>query len=482
MENGTNSRIPPEVYQFFTNPGGHSLIVRGNAGTGKTTFALQTLEGLSSVQRSFYHSTRVSDLSLLTQFSWLKEAEGRVARSQGDGDEAVGRSGLSGLKGIKGAPVEVPKGGELTVSIGRDMGELEGLYRRIEANLPEKSLVVIDSIDALAEKYGLPCSKLLNTIQHDIVEVYGSNVLFVVENSDTSLDYLGDGVVNLSRSEYNRRRLRELEILKMRGCEIQQPRYIFTLDGGRIQTFGNQRTVPPASRRWAPLPDNEDRLSTGIRDLDEFLGGLEKGSVVLIELGPGVPATVSGALEGSLVANFASQRRGVLWVPLRKASAESARGRLTAALPEEDFDRCVRIPEKSEQLSSSGPYVLPVEGSAAFLDLKWASVEYALSAAQRPFLALLGLDTMQSMYGSDVGDQLMDLLAMVRRDRGLVVVMAPPSSGAGSRLADLATTRLRVDRVDGTVLLYGEEPFTECYSLLLEEKEVGGHVSLTPIS
>ena len=66
-------KIPIEVYQFFTNPGGHSLIVRGNAGTGKTTFALQTIEELSAIEKSFYHSTRVSDMSLLTQFGWLKD-------------------------------------------------------------------------------------------------------------------------------------------------------------------------------------------------------------------------------------------------------------------------------------------------------------------------------------------------------------------------------------------------------------------------
>ena len=267
-------RIPQEVYSFFTNPGGHSLLVRGHAGTGKTTFALQTIEELSAIEKSFYHSTRVSDMSLLTQFGWLKDKMDGIERSDSfaelhqngprKGQTPIKRIGLSGLKGIKSAPLEVARG-ELSISIGKDLGELEGLYRGIEKNLPEKSLVVVDSIDALADKYNLPCSKLLSTIQYDIVEGYGANVLFVLENTNIDLDYLGDGVLNFSFTDYNRRRIRELEILKLRGCEIQQPKYIFTLDKGRIQTFGYQRVkeTQVSHNRWVPLHDNNDRVSLG---------------------------------------------------------------------------------------------------------------------------------------------------------------------------------------------------------------------------
>lgn len=493
MDKEPRIRIPQEVYQFFTNPGGHSLIVRGNAGTGKTTFALQTIEELAAIEKSFYHSTRVSDMSLLTQFGWLKDKMEGIERSDSFADlhqgqragPSVKRIGLSNLKGIKSAPLEIAKGGELAISIGKDLGELEGLYRGIEKNLPDKSLVVIDSIDALAEKYNLTCSKLLSTIQYDIVEGYGSNVLFVLENSNIDLDYLGDGVINFSCAEYNRRRLRELEILKLRGCEIQQPKYIFTLDGGRIQTFGYQRIKESQLPRsqWAPLEDSPDRVSTGIRDLDGCLsGGLEKGSIALIELGHGVPTTVSWAIETALVSNFIAQRRGVLWVPMRKASSEAVRARITQAVPEDDFDRFVRIPEKADQMTNAGaPYVLPIEGANAFSDFKWQNIEYSLAEAKKPLLAMMGFDTMQSLYGNDLCDQLMDFLALVRRNNGVFVALTPPSASSNSRLADLATTRLKIDRIGGTVLLYGEEPFTECYALHFEKKEVGGSVSLTPV-
>ncbi len=66
-------RIPREVIEFFNQPGGHSLIVKGPAGTGKTTFALQLTEELQEVAASHYLSSRVSDESLYNQFPWLRD-------------------------------------------------------------------------------------------------------------------------------------------------------------------------------------------------------------------------------------------------------------------------------------------------------------------------------------------------------------------------------------------------------------------------
>src|SRR6267378_3665574 len=66
-------RIPREIVEFFNAPGGHSLIAKGPAGTGKTTFALQLTEELGEVTASHYLSSRVSDESLFRQFTWLKE-------------------------------------------------------------------------------------------------------------------------------------------------------------------------------------------------------------------------------------------------------------------------------------------------------------------------------------------------------------------------------------------------------------------------
>ena len=72
QQQGVEGRLPGEIVRFFENQGGHSLIVKGSAGTGKTTFSLQLIEELKGMQNSYYLSTRVSDESLYLQFPWLK--------------------------------------------------------------------------------------------------------------------------------------------------------------------------------------------------------------------------------------------------------------------------------------------------------------------------------------------------------------------------------------------------------------------------
>jgi hypothetical protein len=309
-------------------------------------------------------------------------------------------------------------------------------------------------------------------------------VLCVLESPEQQLDYLGDGVIKVSLGEHQGRRTREIEILKLRGTEIQQPKYLCTLKGGKLQSFGYwwERDFQ-ASRPWSSLPDIDTHVSTGIKDLDKLLlGGLEKGAVVLIELGTGVPMSVAGTIESSLVANFVAQNRGVIWMPMRKASVESARNRVVGMVPKESFDKLVRIPELATNMGSAwSQSQMPIEGSHAGSDLKWQNITYALQTAESPYLSLIGFDTLESIYGGGVMEQLIDHLAAMRRNRGVFVGIVSPSTASTQRLADLSTVDLRIERIGGTVVIYGEEPFTECNAMALKEQEQGGSICLTPI-
>ncbi|MDD1770620.1 MAG: hypothetical protein LUO79_05995 [Methanomassiliicoccales archaeon] len=475
-------RIPREMIEFFSSEGGHSLVVRGTAGAGKTTLALQIIEDLAAIESSYYFSTRVSDASLFLQFPWLKgRMTGTGANEPAPSDNL--RDGLASLKGIAPPRKQVGKG-LVSVNIGKDLGDIERLYLEVEKRSSSRSLLVIDSLDALSERYGFTPTRLLATIQKDLVEGGGANVVFVLESPEQMLDYLGDGVVRLEMEEHAGRRIRVIELLKLRGCEIRQPKYLCTLKGGKINSFEYRSgRVASGNGAWKVIPDQGDRISTGIGDLDSLLGsGLEKGSVVLIELGEGVPVPVAGTIEEALVSNFVGLGRGVLWMPLRKVSAESARARLLEAIPQDRFESRVKIPELASTMASGAEkYVLPVEGSSAASDLKWQNMTYHLAGGEQPYLTLLGFDTAESVYGPQVMEQLADHIAAVKRNRCVFVGMTSPSNISSARLKDLATVHLKLDRIGGTVLLYGDEPYTECNAITFKEKEQGAMLALTPI-
>jgi hypothetical protein len=211
-------------------------------------------------------------------------------------------------------------------------------------------------------------------------------------------------------------------------------------------------------------------------------GGLTPGSVVLIELGPGMPPMVSDLLERSLVASFATAGRGVIWVPLRKESGANVRASLQDVISDEEMDRSVRVVEPASQLDlGAGRFVLPVEGSKVADDLKWKNLAYSLDRASQPYLSLMGFDSLESIYGGEVMEGLMEHLTAIKKNGGMFVGLTSPTSRSTARLADIATVHLKIERIGGTVVMHGNKPFTEIHALTIEERPRGGCISLTPL-
>ena len=480
------SRIPREVIEFFDAPGGHSLIVKGQAGTGKTTFALQLTEELGEVASSHYLSSRVSDESLFNQFPWLRDRlkpailQGppkpahptskvtRVALDQLEGKIQAGEESTEeeAAKSVAGAEV---KDGFIEVPIGFDLPEIEAAYDFVDGRIPKRSLVLIDSVDALAEHYGIAASKLINVLQRDLVEANRQNVLYVLEGSgETRLDYLGDGVVNLTATEHQGRRLRVMTIEKLRGQQVRQHKYLYTLDAGRLEAFriaeGPEDVLPKA---WKVVPDpSKGAVSTGLRSLDGIIGGLSKGRVVAFEISTQVPADYVDWLRTAIICNFVAQDRGVAHVPPRKGSAEYVRELVGPHLPPSAFDTHTQVFEPvtlgSGEVSRNA---LHMEGNNVDSDLKWSNVEYHLPKSRRPFLALMAFDTLESVYGDKVLEQMSGVLGSVRRSKDVFVGFATPQSASAAKLANLASAVLHVESVNGSVVLYGEKPYTELYNL-----------------
>src|SRR5439155_12200752 len=357
-----------------------------------TTVALQLTEQLGGINTSFYMSTRVSDESLYNQFPWLRERikqsamelagrqfsrtidetpvgtegatdisfelrirgdrkatdpakrklqrtelerlEGRIEMGE-EGDETYGKHG-------EGQVAE----GTLVFDLGSDLPEIDMAYDAVEKNQPQKTLILIDSINALAERYGIHPSKLINTLQKDLVEAGQANVVFILEDSgETKLDYLGDGVVLFQSREHAGRRLRVMTIEKLRGRELRQHKFIYTLEGARIRAFDIRPTERPGEpNRWRAVPDrSKNEVSTGNEALDALIGGVRRATIVCLELGSGVPSEYVDNLRLALICNFASLGRGVAHVPPRKGSFDLLREIVAPHLDPGVFEQNIRV-------------------------------------------------------------------------------------------------------------------------------------------
>ncbi len=504
--------IPEDILLFFGGKGGHSLIVKGSAGTGKTTIALQLIEELEDIPGSYYLSIRVSDESLYSQFPWLRDKVRRsdlqkVGRGflrsfeQADEEEKeqirrartllrevsedevrvtrVDRTELNKLEGRlemgqEGDEIYERVGeGEVVedsviFDLGSDLPEMDLAYDSVERNLPRKSLLIIDSIDALSERYGIHPAKLINTIQKDLVESSNTNVVYVLEGKgETKLDYLGDGVVELMDEEVNGRRLRRIKIEKLRGREIVQPKYVFTLKEGRVRAFSYLADRPRVRpRRWKPVKDVRKRASTGHEQLDALFGGLVRGGIASVQVDVNVPNEFIDPLLIGLISNFCRQKRGVAYVPPRKATADFVREAVKPYTGDRIFDNYVRVFESSPLGSLEGsPNALQMEGSDVETDLKWSTIEYSLGEALHPFLSLMAFDTLESVYGEDVASLMTSHFSSVRKSKDIFVGLTSPAGQSAEAVANISSVHLRVQNVDGCILLFSEKPYTGFYNL-----------------
>jgi KaiC/GvpD/RAD55 family RecA-like ATPase len=498
--------LPEELKRFFLATGGHSLILRGNAGVGKTTFALQAIEEIDEIDNSFYFSTRVSDALLLTQFPWLankvygedagesvreemlRQQDEELVQESGakdaseDATEGPKRPWFSKMKLVWGTGINLRMGQNLQQT-RVDLEPLEKMYEALERCGNERTMVVLDSVDAMAETCGINQASLITTIQKDLVDRRRADFIFILESNDRYLDYLGDGVIEMSVSDHHRRRLREMSLLKLRGTQIGQPKYLFTLNGARIRTFPDRPEAMIIRRRWTPIPDMSGKVSLGMKDLDRMMqNGVSPGSIVLVELGPDVPPGACSLLEQSMVANFATLGRGVLWLPTKKETSGGAKERMSGLIGDERFARQVRIPEVASQIEGANdPYIMPVEGNDVEADLRWKSISFSLNGTSTPLLSIIGFDTLESIYGPNVMDNFTDHLASVKRNKAIMVGFISHSSRSRDKLVDLATHRIRLDRIGGTTVVYCVEPFTECNALVVDREGDFPEISLVPI-
>src|ERR671922_718216 len=219
QERSNNSLIIPNELMEFINKDTYSLIIKGSAGTGKTTLSLTILRALEIKDNFFYICTRVSPKQLLTLYPWIakfKESQKRETQNSATNETDV--------------PINFEDA---------RLDEPESLFERITNELMDVKapLIVIDSWDAIAsfmdKEARLNNERVLQTWR----ERAGAKLIFVSEHpADTTLDFLVDGIVELKQFRHENMGVREISLLKLRGVRIDKPSYIYTLDNSLFRS------------------------------------------------------------------------------------------------------------------------------------------------------------------------------------------------------------------------------------------------------
>ncbi|MFH0816537.1 MAG: gas vesicle protein GvpD P-loop domain-containing protein [Methanobacteriota archaeon] len=505
-----SASIPREIADFFNKPGGRSLIVKGAPGTGKTTFALQLLEELGKPNKSFYLSTRVSDEALYNQFPWLRDTDmkNRIVDSSrmllealcpvGSDEEEIVES-----KKITATRVKAAKGFLKSISSGEmappskvdrtrlkviteriRMPEIERIYDCIERALPDKSILIVDSIEGVTHKYGIDMDEFINCLQKDLVEGSNTDVLLVLEKADApSLEYLVDGVISLTSELYNERRVRHMKLAKLRATEIRQPSYLLSLKGGRFTGFNSFVPNHLKAGTWQVVADPAGHYSTGIADLDALLGGgYAVGSYNVLEVDENVSSEEYYMVVRPILLNFMSQQKGIVAVLTGGDHADAMRKDLTRFIPAEQFDKYVRIADYFQQRTDM-PYVMALARPKEEAFKIWKqNLEHLRGAEGRPIIDYAGFDTLEYLQGGEVAIRnLFDAVAKIKISKDMGIGILKPGLKLRQEILNMADTFIRISSIDKRPCIYGVKPKTIIHAMVSDEEKGPPYVKLVPI-
>ncbi|MCK5039009.1 MAG: hypothetical protein KAS16_07915 [Thermoplasmata archaeon] len=492
-DNKTKGRaFPQELMDFFAQAGGRSLIIKGGPGTGKTTFALELTEVMQDTFNTMYISSRVDEIALGDHFPWLKKdivqkefsfmTEQRRRMMAEEGKTIVNRNELDKLESRVEMGEEFDDEGDIEdyqpPSYGAEDGqvvfdmamilpEIDMVYEAVEKALPQRSLVIIDSIEALSEKYGISSRKLIYTLQKDLVEHTKTNLIFILEKSDhTDLEFLSDGVLKLESAKYDNRRLRRMDLIKLRGVKISTPALLFTLMGGHFRFF--DITSEPII-----LP-SESSMEESSCDLDKLLYSVKPSSINLLEMGDGVDTSIILKVLVKRIASSISQGFGVYVLLPGRVSIEDIEHELSRSGFTEENMKCLKFLEMAEMGGNLGQSnMIPIEGESIHDDFRWDAISHSLYDLGKPYTAMICFDTLKSIYGPDSYLGLMRHISMLTKNKGTFFGLGWTTNQEARKFSNYAHTHVRIETIERYPVIFGERPYTNLNFLSIPSNTPG---------
>jgi KaiC/GvpD/RAD55 family RecA-like ATPase len=474
----TGAHIPNELLEFVRRDT-YSLLVKGYAGTGKTTLSLTILRTLKIKNNFFYISTRLSPKQLFSYYPWLGRYVDIAPNQEQTPTLASQRMGYN-ISSFEDARLDEP----------------ESLFERITNQLMDVKapIIIIDSWDAIAsfmdKEARLNNERVLQTWR----ERAGAKLIFISENpSDTTLDFLVDGIVELNQKLYDGVRIREVSLTKLRGIQISKPSYLYTLYKGIFQSYNPYQPLDFMFSDWFNINDNnislnriqrlrkgstvhnpslmrDDYVPSGYGQLDEELGGgFPKKGVVLLETQSSIHAKVTLTLLTRTISNILRNDNPVLIELVMGIDARVIMSYLRPYLPKEDKKDLIKIfsTDNNNHQYTISRHQKMVDSEKQIQYLRELIVKTRREHPNRLLLIVIGVGTCRMIHQyQEVNGT--DFMRFISSTADLTLIALRHHHSTELNLSEIADVQLRLAAVSGTLVLHSIMPETHSYAVVTD--------------
>jgi KaiC/GvpD/RAD55 family RecA-like ATPase len=441
------------------------ISIKGFPGAGKTTLALALLEIAGG---GLYVSTRASEARLTGQYPYVKHLIASGKARQARRDAAT----------VRFEDLRLGRVTDIVESV------LDAIHRE------KRPLVVLDSWDALANELDAGERLKAERALAAMAEASESKIVFVSETPEVAaIDYVADAIVVLHDVEREGRRYRRMEWRKIRGVEIPQESYLFTLAGGRFTMFQRPPSLPPGftPKPFKPIPHSPTHYSTGSEDFDKFLeGGIRRGACITSEHSVTFPAEWRLPLGVSIRCNFLVQGGSCVVIPSANVTADMVRESATAYLGREVVESNLRVGQFEAEKRDPYFFTIPTDSIEECFETLWSKVDelkHREESREKPCVIFIGVDTLEYFYGPEgIVKQIVASTHRVRRFGDCLFLVMPSDLRVTRQLSDLSDIYLKIDMLEGSPIIYSEKPPSRQFMHLGYDYSEGyPKVKLTPI-
>ncbi|MFZ1023722.1 MAG: gas vesicle protein GvpD basic region 2 domain-containing protein [Thermoplasmata archaeon] len=262
---------------------------------------------------------------------------------------------------------------------------------------------------------------------------------------------------------------------------------------------GRVRIVKEA-KSWTPIPDPEDRYSSGIPDFDRLLGGgFQRGSLALFEMDETVGQDDLDLLLFPTILNLLYQSRGVIAVLPSADSPHDFRTRMSRFVTRRRFDNRVRVVDYTGE--DEGPaYVVSLKGMQSNPKRvgkpNWSSnpkviqedvtkMRAAERAAQgnrkKSYLELNAIEVADTLAGGEAASRMFFFgVKRARSERNLVIGLLTPGVECAAVIRRMADTKFALHRDEVGLVIRGLRPSFPSYVVSGDHPAGPPHVAFVP--
>ncbi len=478
--------IPPEIIDTFKKTGlGYSWLVKGQAGVGKTTFALSLLHYFKKYE-PIYLTTRVAPASIYAQFPFL---EGRLK------DFNILDATRTYIPPVN-QPERMKDHLNNTLRFSSVPDFLKIIYEKVAQY--ECPVIVIDSWDAIVG-HSNDDRKNIETLLTEYIRNTNAKLIFIAESDEISLlDFIVDGILTLKDESVAGRTLRTLEINKIRAVERRQKAYAYTLFNNQfhyISLFEKDKMSPIAP--FKITKDKNDLFSTGNAPLDAIYdGGLRPGTFNLLEVESTVPISSISSIFIGMLCQFVQQSRGAIVHTTDGINSDLIdKKRLFLYLQTDTISRNMRILQTQiSDRKEIRPYIRLVDDES-YNDIFFDTYSKLSSISKfQPVFAGISYDSLQFMV--DFNKAMRDFenhLKLIRNSNvielGIInstphgqTKIAQDLGALTTNLSYIASTHIKVIERNGSIFLYAIKPRSSCLFAMSTNYDEGyPQIELLPV-